>query len=299
MFDYNTKYSLHKFFRQNTKTCNAHTIVHLYHTMWTISIFCAIHCVVFLYVVSWLPQSSCLMHLCSSLHLYLYLSLLLYLYSICSYDDHVCASLPGPPLRARCLQSKMQIHDRVSGFSRKIEQIIALAPLVTNPLEKYIFSPKRFHLAVVAACMKRKTAKEESKAVLCQTKAIRQNQHIEEAKQTHFGEVVLAGWGKITLRRLQRKLEEEKPLSPRLSGGASASRHNRQTVYFQSITLLCTNTSSGINAETNTCIKYKYTQLQHRQTHHIQRITLCYISLDKPAGLLISSSDCYLDLLLT
>ena len=146
-----------------------------------------------------------------------------------SYDDHVCASLPGPPLRARCLQSKMQIHDRVSGFSRKIEQIIALAPLVTNPLEKYIFSPKRFHLAVVAACMKRKTAKEESKGALCQTKAIHQNQHIEAAEQTHFGEVVLAWWVKITLRRLCRKLGEEEPLSPRLSGGASTSSRQGTT----------------------------------------------------------------------
>ena len=50
-------------------------------------------------------------------------------------------------LRVHCLQTKMQIHDRVSGFSRKIEQIIAPAPLVTNPVEKFIFPAKRFHLA--------------------------------------------------------------------------------------------------------------------------------------------------------
>ena len=50
-------------------------------------------------------------------------------------------------LRVHCLQTKMQIHDRVSGFSRKIEQIIDLAPLVTNPVEKFIFPAKRFHLA--------------------------------------------------------------------------------------------------------------------------------------------------------
>ena len=56
----------------------------------------------------------------------------------------VCLAVP--PLRARCLQSKMQIHGRVSGFSRKIEQIIAPAPFVTNPPEKFIFSPKGFHL---------------------------------------------------------------------------------------------------------------------------------------------------------
>ena len=49
-------------------------------------------------------------------------------------------------LRVHCLQTKMQIHDRVSGFSRKIEQIIAPAPLVTNPVEKFIFPAKRFHL---------------------------------------------------------------------------------------------------------------------------------------------------------
>ena len=50
-------------------------------------------------------------------------------------------------LRVHCLQTKMQIHDRVSGFSRKIEQIIDPAPLVTNPVEKFIFPAKRFHLA--------------------------------------------------------------------------------------------------------------------------------------------------------
>ena len=60
--------------------------------------------------------------------------------------------VPGRPpcpacLRVHCLQTKMQIHDRVSGFSRKIEQIIAPAPLVTNPVEKFIFPAKRFHLA--------------------------------------------------------------------------------------------------------------------------------------------------------
>ena len=66
-----------------------------------------------------------------------------------SHDYHVCTGAPSLParLRVHCLQTKMQIHDRVSGFSRKIEQIIAPAPLVTNPVEKFIFPAKRFHLA--------------------------------------------------------------------------------------------------------------------------------------------------------
>ena len=128
-------------------------------------LFFTIH-VVFIHIWwSFLPQSIYLLYLCVCLSLYLYWCLYLYLclcfdlYSICVlicivfvfwfasylcvYNDHVCASLPGPPLRARCLQTKMQIRDRVSGFSRKIEQIIAPAPLVTNPVEKYIFFSKK------------------------------------------------------------------------------------------------------------------------------------------------------------
>ena len=104
--------------------------------------------------------------------------------------------LPGPPLRARCLQTKMQIHDRVSGFSRKIEQIIAPAPFVTNPPEKIIFFTKRISPSRAAG----KTMK--AKCELCRTEAILQNRN-----ETHFGEVVGKMWVKFTLGELQRKLK--------------------------------------------------------------------------------------------
>ena len=85
--------------------------------------------------------------------------------------------------------------------------------------------------------------------------------HLRSERQT---KPISAKWfgmaGKITLRKLQRKLKQ-RSLSPRLSGGAR-STSNRQTVYFQSITLPCTNTCE--NRHTNTCAntnmicKYKY-----------------------------------------
>ena len=88
--------------------------------------------------------------------------------------------------------------------------------------------------------------------------------HLRSERQT---KPISAKWfgmaGKITLRKLQRKLKQ-RSLSPRLSGGAR-STSNRQTVYFQSITLPCTNTCE--NRHTTTCAntnmktyicKYKY-----------------------------------------
>ena len=121
---------------------------------------------------------------------------------------------PSLALRARCLQSKMQIHGRVSGFSRKIEQIIAPAPFVTNPPEKFIFSPKRISPSRAAG----KTMK--AKCELCRTEAILQNRN-----ETHFGEVVGKMWVKITLGELQRKLKAGAPHPDCQVAPALADRH--------------------------------------------------------------------------
>ena len=224
------------------------------------------------------------------LYLYFCLYLCLYLYSICSYDDHVCASLPGPPLRARCLQSKMQIHDRVSGFSRKIEQIIALAPLVTNPLEKLHFFTKK--ISPSSSCRLHEEKDSEGRVKRC---ALPNQSNSSES--AYWGGRAnpfwRSGFGMVGKNHFEKIVQEVGRrgalLTPivRWRQHQQQARHNRQTVYFQSITLLCTNTSSDTNAETNTCIRYKYIQLHHRQTRHIQCITLRYISLDKPAHLII------------
>ena len=107
---------------------------------------------------------------------------------LCVYNDHVCASLPGPPLRARCLQTKMQIRDRVSGFSRKIEQIIAPAPLVTNPVEKYIFFSKKISPSRRASSGTRLFQEKDNECSA--NEKLRSNETKAMRNQSHFGEVV-------------------------------------------------------------------------------------------------------------
>ena len=160
--------------------------------------------------------------------------------------------LPGPPLRARCLQTKMQIHDRVSGFSRKIEQIIAPAPLVTNPLEKYIFWPKRFHLVERQNFCCRKTIRGES-----QRQRLPNQSSSSESKRNPFWR---SGWemcGQKSLGENCKGSGRQKPLTPIV----------RWRQYWQ------TDTRKYKNTNTNTQIlKYTNTQI-HKYTNTVPPCT--------------------------